>query len=173
MTDSDGTAAAPAAVDPISAPLPKQAEDKLMLPPASSPGPAARSGILSIWPPSQRTRDAVISRLIETLSTPSVLSKRYGTITTNEAAEAARRIEEEAFAASSSSTTSPEDDGLEILQQYSKEISKRMLETVKARARSDTASNNVAPATTSPVDVALPADSAAEEAPPASDQAAA
>ncbi|CAL1396034.1 unnamed protein product [Linum trigynum] len=157
MTDSDGTATAP----------PKQSEDKMMLPPAPSP---ARSSHLSIWPPSQRTRDAVISRLIETLSTPSVLSKRYGTIPTDEAAEAARRIEEEAFAASSHSTT-PEDDGLEILQQYSKEISKRMLETVKARAGSETAPNNIAPATP-PLDVPHPADSAAEEV-PASDEAAA
>ncbi|KAJ7958213.1 MFP1 attachment factor 1 [Quillaja saponaria] len=39
----------------------------------------------SIWPPTQRTRDAVINRLIETLSTPSVLSKRYGTISLEDA----------------------------------------------------------------------------------------
>ncbi|KAK2983007.1 hypothetical protein RJ640_012882 [Escallonia rubra] len=32
----------------------------------------------SIWPPTQRTRDAVLSHLIETLSAPSVLSKHYG-----------------------------------------------------------------------------------------------
>ncbi|KAK2985281.1 hypothetical protein RJ640_009794 [Escallonia rubra] len=32
----------------------------------------------SIWPPTQHTRDTVLSRLIETLSTPSVLSKHDG-----------------------------------------------------------------------------------------------
>lgn len=35
---------------------------------------------LRVWPPTQRTRDGVIHRLIEILSTSSVLSKRYGTL---------------------------------------------------------------------------------------------
>ncbi|KAL9148577.1 hypothetical protein ABFS82_12G050300 [Erythranthe guttata] len=34
----------------------------------------------SIWPPTERTRDAVRNRLVETLSSPSILSKRYGTV---------------------------------------------------------------------------------------------
>ncbi|XP_028772599.1 MFP1 attachment factor 1-like [Neltuma alba] len=89
----------------------------------------------SIWPPTQRTRDAVVNRLIETLSTPSVLSKRYGTMLPDEASSVARQIEEEAFTAAGGSA-SAEDDGIEILQVYSKEISKRMLDTVKARSTS-------------------------------------
>lgn len=87
----------------------------------------------SIWPPTQRTRDAVINRLIETLSSPSVLSKRYGVLPHDEASEAAKRIEEEAFAAAGASASS-DDDGIEILQVYSKEISRRMLDTVKSRS---------------------------------------
>lgn len=87
----------------------------------------------SIWPPSQRTRDAVTNRLIETLSSPSVLSKRYGTLPEAEAAATAKVIEEEAFAAAGG-TAGSDDDGIEVLQAYSKEISKRMLETVKGRA---------------------------------------
>lgn len=87
----------------------------------------------SIWPPTQRTRDAVINRLIETLSSPSVLSKRYGVLPHDEASEAAKRIEEEAFAAAGSSASADE-DGIEILQIYSKEISHRMLDTVKSRS---------------------------------------
>ncbi|MDV3195024.1 MAG: hypothetical protein Q8881_02075 [Sweet potato little leaf phytoplasma] len=87
----------------------------------------------SIWPPSQRTRDAVSTRLIETLSTPSVLSKRYGTIPEDEAVTEARRIEEEAYNVANGAFSS-EKDGLEILQMYSKEISKRMLDAVKGRA---------------------------------------
>ncbi|KAF5747020.1 MFP1 attachment factor 1-like [Tripterygium wilfordii] len=102
--------------------------------------PKKPSGIsLSIWPPSQRTRDAVIARLIETLSSQSVLSKRYGTISESEAQEVARLIEEEAFAVAGG-FGSADDDGIEILQVYSKEISKRMLEKVKARAGSVTGS---------------------------------
>ncbi|XVE94971.1 hypothetical protein REPUB_Repub02eG0056100 [Reevesia pubescens] len=88
---------------------------------------------LRLWPPTQRTRDAVINRLIETLSSQSVLSKRYGTIPEDEAATAAKSIEEEAFSVAGASF-SPDDDGIEILQVYSKEISKRMLDTVKSRA---------------------------------------
>ncbi|KAK9149142.1 hypothetical protein Scep_007899 [Stephania cephalantha] len=58
----------------------------------------------------------------------------------DDASSAARAIEEEAFATASASETvsrselSIDDDGIEILQIYSKEISKRMLETVKAKA---------------------------------------
>ncbi|XP_021741988.1 MFP1 attachment factor 1-like [Chenopodium quinoa] len=95
----------------------------------------------SIWPPTQRTRDAVINRLIETLSTPSVLSKRYGSLLPDEASSTAISIEEEAYnaaaassAPASSATASSIDEGIEILQVYSKEISKRMLDAVKSRA---------------------------------------
>ncbi|XP_059631090.1 MFP1 attachment factor 1-like [Cornus florida] len=94
----------------------------------------------SIWPPTQRTRDAVINRLIETLFAPSVLSKRYGTIPHDEASTAARRIEDEAFSTASASATA-DDDGVEILQVYSKEISKRMLELVKSRSASGSAAD--------------------------------
>ncbi|KAJ6404913.1 hypothetical protein OIU84_012980 [Salix udensis] len=94
----------------------------------------ARNAIsFSIWPLTQRTRDAVITRLIETLSTTSLLSKRYGTVPHEESFEVSRRIEEEAFSVAATLASS-EDDGLEVVQLYSKEISKRMLETVKARA---------------------------------------
>ncbi|XP_076919157.1 MFP1 attachment factor 1-like [Bidens hawaiensis] len=87
----------------------------------------------SIWPPSQRTRDAVIKRLIETLTNKSVLSDRYGTVPSDEAAGFARSIEDEAFNAVPGSVADG-DDGVEILQAYSKEISKRMLEFVKSRS---------------------------------------
>ncbi|KAH7523688.1 MFP1 attachment factor 1 [Ziziphus jujuba] len=97
----------------------------------------------SIWPPAQRTRDAVVNRLIETLSTPSVLSNRYGTMPKEEASVAARRIEEDAFATAGSSAAA-DDDGIQILQVYSKEISKRMLEAVKARNSSASAVADVA-----------------------------
>lgn len=89
----------------------------------------------SIWPPTQKTRDAVVTRLVETLSSPSVLSDRYGTMPHEESFASARLIEEEAFSAAGSSSA-PEDDGIQILQVYSKEISKRMLETVKSKAAS-------------------------------------
>ncbi|KAJ8763280.1 hypothetical protein K2173_026181 [Erythroxylum novogranatense] len=123
MSESDTVTVPPAEHDSSPAQLLQQEPKK---PPSS--------GItFSIWPPKQRTRDAVITRLIETLSTTSVLSKRYGTVPEDEASTAARRIEEEAYAVANAAASS-EEDGLEILQLYSKEISKRMLDTVKSRA---------------------------------------
>ncbi|KAL4310930.1 hypothetical protein GQ457_01G010560 [Hibiscus cannabinus] len=95
---------------------------------------------LRIWPPSQRTRDAVIQRLVETLSSQSALSKRYGTIPEADASSVAKSIEGEAFSAAGAAF-SPDDDGIAILQMYSREISKRMLDTVKSRASAAPASD--------------------------------
>lgn len=103
-----------------------------------------------IWPPTQRTRDAVLNRLVETLSSESVLSKRYGTIPKEEASPAAKLIEEEAFSVAGASFSTDE-DGIEILQVYSKEISKRMLDTVKARAAAAAATDS-APSGSAEVD---------------------
>ncbi|XP_043711622.1 MFP1 attachment factor 1-like [Telopea speciosissima] len=112
----------------------------------------------SIWPPTQHTREAVFKRLVETLSTPSVLSKRYGSMPAEEASAAARQIEEEAFSAGSTAASSntSEDDGIEILQLYSKEISKRMLETVKVRAASATSPDNPSQASVATDATAIP-----------------
>ena len=88
---------------------------------------------LRIWPPTQKTRDAVLKRLIETLSTESILSKRYGTLNSDEASAVAKSIEEEAYGVASNAV-SDDDDGIKILEVYSKEISKRMPETVKDRS---------------------------------------
>lgn len=48
-------------------------------------------------------------------------------------------------------TASTDDDGIEILQVYSKEISKRMLETVKARSGDSAAAPEPAQATDEPL----------------------
>ena len=42
----------------------------------------------NIWPPSQRTRDAVIRLLAGTLSSPSVLTNRHGVVPIEEASAA-------------------------------------------------------------------------------------
>ncbi|XP_073033181.1 MFP1 attachment factor 1-like [Primulina eburnea] len=99
----------------------------------TTPATKYNNASFSIWPPTERTRDAVRNRLIETLTTPSILSKRYGSIPRDEAVDVAKRIEEEAFETVGAEATA-DNDGIEILQVYSKEISKRMLETVKARS---------------------------------------
>jgi hypothetical protein len=92
----------------------------------------------SIWPPSQRTRDAVVRRLVQTMAAPSVLSQRYGAVPETEAERAAATVEAEAFAATSESAAaaSPDtvEEGIEVLQAYSKEVSRRLLEFAKSRA---------------------------------------
>ncbi|GFQ01535.1 mfp1 attachment factor 1 [Phtheirospermum japonicum] len=86
----------------------------------------------SLWPPCERTRDAVRKRLIENLSTPSILSNKYGIVSYEEAINVAKLVEEDAFDVAAIETGT-DDYGIEILQVYSKEISKRMLDTMKAR----------------------------------------
>ncbi|KAL9667147.1 hypothetical protein QQ045_001496 [Rhodiola kirilowii] len=88
----------------------------------------------SIWPPSERTRKAIVSRLIENLTTQSPMSKRYGTLSDEEAAVTAKQVEEESFEVAGGDKAVDADDGIEVLQVYSKEISKRMLEILKAKA---------------------------------------
>lgn len=96
------------------------------------PDPSAALSF-TIWPLTGRTRDAIVNRLIETLTTSSVLSKRYGTLSSDEASAAAHQIEGKAFSAADASAATSA-DGIKTLQFYSKEISKRMLDTVKTRA---------------------------------------
>ncbi|ESQ44754.1 hypothetical protein EUTSA_v10003281mg [Eutrema salsugineum] len=87
---------------------------------------------LRIWPLSQKTRDAVVNRLIESLSTESILSKRYEIFPSKEASSVAKSIEEEAYGVASAAVVG-DDDGIEILKAYSKEISKLVLDSVKTR----------------------------------------
>ncbi|KAK9990479.1 hypothetical protein SO802_025464 [Lithocarpus litseifolius] len=77
----------------------------------------------------------MVARLDETLSKQSILSKRYGTLPSDKASSATRLIEEEAFSTAVASA-SAEGDGIEILQVYSREISRKMLDTIKTRASS-------------------------------------
>jgi len=121
----------------MSDPETKPEQDSTLAPPPSTAAPPQQSnftGNYSIWPPTQRTRDAVKNRLIETLSTPSVLTKRYGTMSSDEASAAASQIEDEAFSVADASSSTG-NDNVTILEVYSKEISKRMIETVKAKSR--------------------------------------
>ncbi|CAD6223263.1 unnamed protein product [Miscanthus lutarioriparius] len=113
----------------------------------AAPAPAATAGAkaaeallpsLSIWPPSQRTRDAVVRRLVQTLAAPSILSERYGAVPEPEAERAAAAAEAEAFAAASKSAAAESpasvEEGIEVLQAYSKEVSRRLLELAKSRS---------------------------------------
>ncbi|KAL6656893.1 hypothetical protein ACP70R_004673 [Stipagrostis hirtigluma subsp. patula] len=133
-----------AAVTSAEATQPASSEGSVDGPPAAGAKAAeALLPSLSIWPPSQRTRDAVVRRLVQTLAAPSVLSQRYGAVPEAEAERAAAAVEAEAFAAASESAAgaSPAsvEEGIEVLQAYSKEVSRRLLELAKSRAAPTTA----------------------------------
>ncbi|XP_009360157.2 MFP1 attachment factor 1-like [Pyrus x bretschneideri] len=166
MSDSEGTAVA-SPQDQTSAMEPESEQQKHHDAPAHKEKPSVHTSF-SIWPPTQRTRDAVVNRLIETLTTPSPLSKRYGTMTADEASDTARLIEEDAFAAAGGSAAT-EEDGIQILQVYSKEISKRMLDSVKSRnaaaspAQNGAAEPETASSAVDPTAAAASEDAMAEE----------
>ena len=58
---------------------------------------------LTIWPPSQRTRDTVVCCLMQTLAAPSVLSQHYDAVPEPEAEHTAAAVQADAFAAASES----------------------------------------------------------------------
>ncbi|KAL6856222.1 hypothetical protein ACP4OV_019024 [Aristida adscensionis] len=163
----DAPLAAAEGAEPQHEPAP--AEGPADAPPAAKGEAEALLPSLSIWPPSQRTRDAVVRRLVQTLAAPSVLSKRYGAVPEPEAERAAAAVEAEAFAAAAESAAaaaaaaSPAsvEEGIEVLQAYSKEVSRRLLELAKSRA----AASAAAPAEGS-------AEGSAATAPPSADTAA-
>ncbi|CAL5390946.1 unnamed protein product [Camellia sinensis] len=64
----------------------------------------------NIWPPSQRTHNAVINCPIETLFEPSILSKHYRSMPQEEADTTAHRIEGKAFVAASASASTSVDE---------------------------------------------------------------
>ncbi|EPS64165.1 hypothetical protein M569_10622 [Genlisea aurea] len=103
------------------------------------------SGISSfgIWPPTNATRDGVRNLLIETLTSSSILpARRYSG---DEAISAAKVIEKEAFDVAAI-LPAADHDAFAILQAYSKQISLRIVDKVKARSGKTTAGPAPAPA---------------------------
>lgn len=112
-------------------------------------GEAAQGFSFSIWPPTQRTRDAVVRRLVDTLGGDTILCKRYGAVPAADAEPAARGIEAEAFDAAAASgeaaATASVEEGIKALQLYSKEVSRRLLDFVKSRSAAAKAAAAAAP----------------------------
>ncbi|KAI3773082.1 hypothetical protein L6452_04280 [Arctium lappa] len=87
---------------------------------------------IKLWPPSPSTRQVLVDRIIKNLTTPSILSRKYGLLSTEEAEEDAKRIESAAFAtANQHFEKEPDGDGSSAVQLYAKESSTLMVEAVK------------------------------------------
>lgn len=91
---------------------------------------------IKLWPPSQSTRIMLVERMTKNLIAPSVLSRKYGLLSKEEAEEDAKRIEESAFAiANQHMEKEPDGDGSSAVQVYATQSSKLMLEVIKRGPR--------------------------------------
>ncbi|KDP40143.1 hypothetical protein JCGZ_02141 [Jatropha curcas] len=87
---------------------------------------------IKLWPPSQNTRQLLVTRITGNLTTKSSFTQRYGTLSKEEAEENARRIEDVAFVtANQHYEMEPDGDGGSAVQLYAKESSKLILEVLK------------------------------------------
>lgn len=94
--------------------------------------PEGRAFSIKLWPPSQTTRLLLVERMANNLSTPSIFTRKYGSLSKEEARENAKQIEEVAFStANQHYEKEPDGDGGSAVQLYAKECSKLILEVLK------------------------------------------
>lgn len=87
---------------------------------------------IKLWPPSHSTRLILVERITKNLTTPSILTRKYGLLSKEEAEEHAKQIETTSFiAASQQFEKEPDTDGISAIQVYAKESSKLMVEIIK------------------------------------------
>lgn len=87
---------------------------------------------IKLWPPSKKTREVLVKRMITNLTTKSIFTEKYGSLSEADAEENAKNIEDEAFAtADQHYEKEPDGDGASAVQLYAKECSKLLLEVLK------------------------------------------
>ncbi|KAL2324372.1 hypothetical protein Fmac_023430 [Flemingia macrophylla] len=87
---------------------------------------------IKLWPPSQNTRQTLVERMTNNLTTKSLFTQKYGTLDKEEAEENAKRIEDVAFTtANLHYEKEPDGDGGSAVQLYAKECSKLLLDVLK------------------------------------------
>nr|VDD33226.1 unnamed protein product [Brassica oleracea] len=87
---------------------------------------------IKLWPPSLPTRQALIERMTNNLSSKTIFTDKFGSLTKDQAMENAKRIEDVAFStANLQFEREPDGDGGSAVQLYAKECSKMILEVLK------------------------------------------
>lgn len=87
---------------------------------------------VKLWPPSQSTREMLVERMTNNLSNPTIFTRKYGSLSREEAAKSARQIEDTAFSSANHHyEKEPDGDGSSAVQLYAKECSKLILEVLK------------------------------------------
>lgn len=87
---------------------------------------------IKLWPPSLNTRQMLVERMTNNLTSKSIFTQKYGGLSKEEAEENAKQIEDVAFAtANKNYEEEPDGDGGSAVQLYAKECSKLLLEVLK------------------------------------------
>ncbi|XP_018446397.1 RAN GTPase-activating protein 2 [Raphanus sativus] len=87
---------------------------------------------IKLWPPSLPTRQALIERMTNNLSSKTIFTDKFGSLTKDQATENAKRIEDVAFStANLHYEREPDGDGGSAVQLYARECSKLILEVLK------------------------------------------
>ncbi|CAL5337697.1 unnamed protein product [Camellia sinensis] len=103
---------------------------------AMSPNSQRRPFSIKLWPPSLNTRLMLVDRITNNLSSQSIFTQKYGSLSKEEAAENAKQIEDAAFASANQHyEKEPDGDGSSAVQLYAKECSKQILEVLKRGPR--------------------------------------
>ncbi|XP_019180623.1 PREDICTED: RAN GTPase-activating protein 2-like isoform X3 [Ipomoea nil] len=99
---------------------------------STAPSPERRPFSIKLWPPSENTRKILVDRMTNNLSTPTIFTRKYGSLSKDEAVEKAKQIEDAAFSvANNHYDKEPDGDGSSAVQLYAKECSKLIIEALK------------------------------------------
>ncbi|CAH9085825.1 unnamed protein product [Cuscuta epithymum] len=99
---------------------------------STEPTPELRPFSIKLWPPSETTRKILVDRMTNNLSTPTIFTRKYGSLNKDDAHEKAQQIEGIAFSvADRHYDKEPDGDGSSAVQLYAKECSKLIIEALK------------------------------------------
>lgn len=105
---------------------------------AKSSNGERRQITIKLWPPSENTRHMLVERMTNNLSTPTIFTRKYGSLGQAEAAKYAKQIEESAFSSANQHyEQEPDGDGSSAVQLYARECSKLILEVLKGGSRTE------------------------------------
>ncbi|KAL0457243.1 UNVERIFIED_CONTAM: RAN GTPase-activating protein 2 [Sesamum latifolium] len=105
---------------------------------ARTPNGERRHITIKLWPPSQNTRQMLVERMTNNLSTPTIFTRKYGSLSNVEASKHAKQIEESAFASANQHyEQEPDGDGSSAVQLYARECSKLILDVLKGGPRTE------------------------------------
>nr|CCG20293.1 Ran GTPase activating protein 2 [Solanum stenophyllidium] len=93
---------------------------------------------IKLWPPSENTRKMLVERMTNNLSSPTIFTRKYRSLSKEEGAKNAEEIEDAAFTiANQHYEKEPDGDGSSAVQLYARECSKLILEILKKIPKSE------------------------------------